>query len=214
MTKTLEDVVSRRLIPVAMIEDPAAAGPLADALVAGGLPCAEITLRSPAALQALAAMARRGDVLVGAGTVLTAGQARQALDAGARFLVAPGLDPALVAFCRDAKVPVLPGVCTPTEIQTALGLGLDTVKFFPAEAFGGVATLRALGAVFPMVRFVPTGGIAAANLAAYLALPQVAACGGSWIVDRGLIVQGRFDEIRRRVAASMHIVHQDGELAP
>jgi 2-dehydro-3-deoxyphosphogluconate aldolase/(4S)-4-hydroxy-2-oxoglutarate aldolase len=214
MTNILEDVVSRRLIPVAMIEDPAAAGPLADALVAGGLPCAEITLRSPAALQALAAMARRGDVLVGAGTVLTAGQARQALDAGARFLVAPGLDPALVAFCREAKVPVLPGVCTPTEIQTALGLGLDTVKFFPAEAFGGVATLRALGAVFPMVRFVPTGGIAAANLAAYLALPQVAACGGSWIVDRGLIVQGRFDEIRRRVAASMHIVHQDGELAP
>jgi 2-dehydro-3-deoxyphosphogluconate aldolase/(4S)-4-hydroxy-2-oxoglutarate aldolase len=210
MTRLLMDIVARRLIPVITLDDASAADPLGELLAIAGLPCAEITLRSPAALSAIAAVARRGDMLVGAGTVLTVGQVRAALDAGARFIVSPGFDPAIVQFCRDLQIPVLPGVSTPTDIQMALAHGLETVKFFPAEAFGGPRTLEAVSAPFPMMRFVPTGGITPDNLARYLQLPQVAACGASWLAPRDLLVAGRFDEIERRVAAAMAIVAATG----
>ena len=210
MNDALSQVLAQRIIPVIVMDDPAAAGPLAEALITGGLPCAEITLRATGAIKALAAMAGRGDIVVGAGTVLSVDQARQALDAGAQFLVSPGFAPEVVAYCQEAQIPVLPGVCTPTDIHLALNHGIHTVKYFPAEAVGGLQTLKALSGPFPMMRFVPTGGITAENLARYLAHPNVAACGGSWIVARALIAAGDFATIRQRVRAAVAIAAQVG----
>ncbi len=206
MNISIQAATKRRVIPVVTIDDAGAAAPLADSLVAGGLPVAEITLRTPAALKAIAIMANREDMLVGAGTLLSTEQVRQALDAGARFMVSPGFDAGMVQCCRDLKIPVLPGVSTPTDIQTALNHGLVCFKYFPSEAFGGVATLKAVSAPYPEVRFVPTGGINADNLAAYLQLPQVAACGGSWLVERRHIRAQRFDLIRETVETALEIV--------
>ena len=210
MNTSLKALLARRLIPVVTLAEALAAAPLAEALVAGGLPVAEITLRSPAAINAIAVLARRGDMMVGAGTVLTIGQAQQALAAGAQFLVSPGFDPGMVRYCHDHNIPYLPGVSTPTEIQTALSHGIDTLKFFPAEAFGGCRTLKAVGAPYPSVRFVPTGGITADNLTGYLQLPQVAACGASWLVSEDLVAAGRFEDIRQRVVAALKIVAEVG----
>jgi 2-dehydro-3-deoxyphosphogluconate aldolase/(4S)-4-hydroxy-2-oxoglutarate aldolase len=210
MSTLFDTVLARRLIPVVTLEDAAAADPLADALVAGGLPVAEITLRSSIAIKAIEMMARRKDLIVGAGTVITVAQVQQALDAGAQFMVSPGFNPKMVRFCRDRKIPVLPGVSTPTEIQAALDHGVDIVKFFPAEAFGGCRTLRAVGAPFPTVRFVPTGGITADNLADYLQLPQVTACGASWMVSGKLVASARFEAIRERIVAALKIVEELG----
>jgi 2-dehydro-3-deoxyphosphogluconate aldolase/(4S)-4-hydroxy-2-oxoglutarate aldolase len=206
MSTLFDTVLARRLIPVVTLEDAAAANPLADALVTGGLPVAEITLRSSIAIKAIEMMARRKDLIVGAGTVLTVAQVQQALDAGAQFMVSPGFNPEMVRFCHDRKIPVLPGVSTPTEIQAALDHGVDIVKFFPAEAFGGCRTLRAVSAPFPTVRFVPTGGITSDNLADYLNLPQVAACGASWVASASLVTAARFEAIRQRVVAALKIV--------
>jgi 2-dehydro-3-deoxyphosphogluconate aldolase/(4S)-4-hydroxy-2-oxoglutarate aldolase len=208
MKDVLKAVMARRVVPVVTIDDARDALPLADALIAGGLPVAEITLRTPAALQAIANIAGRGDLLVGAGTVLTMGQVRQALDAGAQFIVSPGFNQSMVQFCRDLRIPVLPGVCTPTDIQLALDYGLNQLKYFPAEAFGGVSTLTAVSSPYPEVRFMPTGGINADNLASYLRLPQVTACGGSWMVERKLIRERQFDEIRANIIAAAQIVAQ------
>lgn len=208
MSDLLTSVLARRLIPVVALPDAAAADPLADALAAGGLPVAEITLRTPAAVKSIERVARRADMIVGAGTVLTIAQAQQAWDAGAQFMVSPGFDPAMVGFCQDRNIPVLPGVSTPTEILTALAHGVDTVKFFPAEAFGGPRTVRALGGPYPAVRFVPTGGITADNLADYLKLPQVAACGASWVASADLVAAARFEEIRERIIKALKIVEE------
>ena len=191
------------VIPVVVIDDVSRAEPLGHALLAGGLPCAEVTLRTPEALESLRVLAEDPDLLVGAGTVLRPAQVEQALDAGARFIVSPGFSPAVVAECAQAGVPVLPGVATATEIQAALDAGLDVVKFFPAEAAGGVRTLSALAAPFREVRFVPTGGIAAADLARYLAVPSVLAVGGSWVVATGLLADSRFAEIADLTAAAV-----------
>jgi 2-dehydro-3-deoxyphosphogluconate aldolase/(4S)-4-hydroxy-2-oxoglutarate aldolase len=189
--------LDRRIIPVVSLERAADAQRLADALVAGGLPCAEITFRTAAAAEAIRALAGRADFSVGAGTVLGLEQARRAADSGATFVVSPGLNPKVVRFCLDGGIPVLPGVCTPSDITLAFEMGLALLKFFPAEAMGGLKTLDALAGPFPMMRFVPTGGIDPRNLAAYLRHPRVAACGGSWMVKASLIAQGRFDEIAR-----------------
>jgi len=213
MSHILTSLLSRRLIPVVTLGDPAAADPLADVLTAGGLPIAEITLRTPVAIKVIERMARRTGMIIGAGTVLTTAQARQASDAGAQFMVAPGFDPAIVGFCRERQIPVLPGVSTPTEIQAALAHGVDTMKYFPAEAFGGCRTLQAVSAPYPAVRFVPTGGITADNLAGYLKLPQVAACGASWVVSRDLVAADRFEEIRQRIVAALKIVEEVGRHA-
>lgn len=189
------------LLPVVTIERPDDAVPLARALLAGGIGCAEITLRTPAAAEAIRRIAgAEPALLVGAGTVLTVGQAEAALAAGARFLVAPGLDPEVVAWCAAREVPLVPGALTPTEVMRALALGLTLLKFFPAEGAGGVPVLRALHGPLPQARFIPTGGVSATNLAGYLRLPNVVACGGSWVAPAALIAAGAWGEIARRAA--------------
>lgn len=172
---------------------------LADALTRGGMRVIEITLRAAGAIDAIAAIAADppGGILVGAGTVLTTDQVDAAVDAGAAFVVSPGFSASVVARCRLHNVPCLPGVVTATEVMAALDAGVDVLKYFPAEAAGGVATLRALAAPFPQVRWVPTGGITASTLPDYLAVPAVAAVGGSWMVRPELIEGGRFDEVER-----------------
>lgn len=177
-------------LPVVVADDPECGLPLRDALIRGGLPVAEVTLRTPAALDVIRVLAERGDILVGAGTVLRPAQVDQAVDAGARFIVSPGLSHAVVERCRERDVLPLPGAVTATEVQAAVELGLETVKFFPAESAGGPRAITALAAPFAGISFVPTGGIDSANLDSYLALPSVAAVGGSWMVPRDLLRAG------------------------
>lgn len=197
MTGVLESHESNRLVPLLVIDDAASAGPVADALIAGGLPSAEVALRTPASMEALREMASRPDFLVGAGTVIRPDQVGAALDAGARYVVSPGFSPAVVAECSALGVPVIPGVATATEIQAALEVGLDVVKFFPAAASGGVSALKALAAPFHDVRFLPTGGIGAVDVADYLQLPTVLAVGGSWMAPAELVSAGDFAAITR-----------------
>ncbi len=199
----LSNLSAARLVPVVVLDDAAQAGPLAGALVAGGLPVAEVTFRTAAAADAIRAMVDRGDILVGAGTVLTPDQVDQAVAAGARYVVSPGLSRAVVERCRERDVLPLPGAVTATEIQAALELGLDTVKFFPAGTSGGAPAIKALSAPFTGVRFVPTGGVGPANLADYLGIGAVAAVGGSWMAPRDLIAAGGFAEITRLTAEAV-----------
>jgi len=194
-----------RVVPVVKLTAAAAAEPLAHALQAGGLPCMEITFRTAAAPEAIRLASRLPGMLVGAGTVLTTVQAQQAVDNGAQFIVSPGFSPKVVAWCLEQKIPVLPGVCTPTEVQMALEYGLELLKFFPAENYGGCTTLAALGAVYGGVKFVPTGGISPANLRDYLKLPCVLACGGTWMVQAALIDNGAFGEITRLSAETVRL---------
>ena len=197
-----------RLVPVVVLDDAADADGLAGALVAGGLPVAEVTFRTAAAPDAIAAMAARGDILVGAGTVLTAEQVNQAVAAGARFVVSPGLSRAVVERCAELGVLALPGAVTATEVQAALELGLSTVKFFPAGTSGGPAAIKALAAPFSDVQFVPTGGVGPANLADYLAIPAVAAVGGSWMVPRERVKVGDFAGIQQLTADAVAAAHR------
>jgi 2-dehydro-3-deoxyphosphogluconate aldolase/(4S)-4-hydroxy-2-oxoglutarate aldolase len=183
----LARLASHRLVPVVVIDDVGTADSLGDALVAGGLPVAEVTFRTAAGLESLRRLAGRGDLLVGAGTVLTPTQVDQAVAAGAEYIVSPGLSRAVVERCLEHGVLPLPGAVTATEIQAALELGLTTVKFFPAESSGGAAAVRALAAPFTEVGFMPTGGIGPDNLADYLTLPAVRAVGGSWMVPRNAL---------------------------
>lgn len=195
-----------RVVPVVAIPTADQAVRLARTLVDAGLPCAEITFRTDAAAAAIAAIAAGvPELRVGAGTVLSVAQAEAALQAGASFIVAPGCDPAVVDFALERDVPVVPGVCTPTEVTLALARGLSLLKLFPAEAAGGVAYLKALAAPFAGCRFVPTGGIGPHNLASYLAVPQVVACGGSWMVGKELIATGDFDTIGRLAAEARRL---------
>ncbi len=205
MHEVLQQIGELKLVPVVAIKDAANASPLADALVAGGLPCAEITFRTDAAEDAIQAIASRGDTLVGAGTVLTTEQAQRAIDAGATYIVAPGTNPKVVEFCLTKGVPITPGVATPTDIELAMGLGVEVVKFFPAEAMGGLKTLKAISAPYGKAKFLPTGGINADNLRSYLDLPNVVACGGSWMVSGKLIDSGDFDQITELTRAAVAI---------
>ncbi|GLY31497.1 bifunctional 4-hydroxy-2-oxoglutarate aldolase/2-dehydro-3-deoxy-phosphogluconate aldolase [Kineosporia sp. NBRC 101731] len=201
----LDQLAAHRLVPVVVIDDADRAGVLAQALVDGGLPVAEVTFRTAAAADAIRVMADRGDVLVGAGTVLTPAQVDQAVAAGAAYLVSPGTNRAVVERAREHGVPTLPGAVTATEVQAALELGIETVKFFPAATSGGARAISALAAPFSGVRFVPTGGIGAGNLADYLALPCVAAVGGSWMVPRELVRHGDAAGIRDLVAEAVRL---------
>ncbi|QDO05827.1 bifunctional 4-hydroxy-2-oxoglutarate aldolase/2-dehydro-3-deoxy-phosphogluconate aldolase [Streptomyces sp. S1D4-23] len=194
-----------RVMPVLTVPSTATAAPLADALAAGGARCAEVTFRTPDAEQVLKAMAAHGGLVVGAGTVLTPEQVERAVAAGARFVVSPGFDEGVVAKCRELGVPVVPGIATATELMRALRAGLGTVKLFPAEALGGLRTLRALAAPFPGMRFVPTGGIDASRLAAYLADPAVLAVGGSWMATPAHLESGAYAEIRRLTAEAVEM---------
>ncbi len=198
------------VVPVLVIDDATHAAPLAEALLAGGLRCAEITFRTPAAARALAIM--RGqfpDVWVGAGTVLSVEQADAAIEAGAQFVVSPGTNPAVVDHVMGRGVPMLPGVATPSEVEAVLARDIQLAKFFPSEPFGGVGTLRALAGPYPTVRFVPTGGITIANLATYLRLSNVAACGGSWMATREQISRGSWNEIRRASAETAAVIERE-----
>ena len=207
MNNILQKLGEIGIIPVVAIEDAATAVPLGRALRDGGLPCAEITFRTAAAADAIQKMsAAYPKMLVGAGTVLTVEQAKQAKASGAEFIVTPGFDAAVVDWCLANDLPITPGVMTPTDINQALAKGLNLLKFFPAEAAGGVKTLKAIGGPYVGVKFIPTGGIHAGNLADYLRLPMVHACGGSFMVKKDLIVTDKFDEITRLVETAVAIV--------
>jgi 2-dehydro-3-deoxyphosphogluconate aldolase/(4S)-4-hydroxy-2-oxoglutarate aldolase len=201
-----EAIAALKIVPVVKLDRPEDAEPLAGALIAGGLPVAEITFRTEAAAGAIAATTRKfPEMLVGAGTVTTTAQAAKALDFGAQFIVTPGFSRETTEFCLDRKVAIFPGVCTPSEIMWLMEYGLDVAKFFPAAQFGGLATIKALSGPFPSMRFMPTGGISEKNLAEYLAFEKVLACGGSWMVRDDLISAGRFDEIERLTAESVRL---------
>jgi 2-dehydro-3-deoxyphosphogluconate aldolase/(4S)-4-hydroxy-2-oxoglutarate aldolase len=203
----LDDLRPLGIVPVAVIDEPDHAVPLAEALLRGGLPCVEVTFRTPAASAVIERIASAlPEVVVGAGTVLTVAQAGAARDAGARFVMSPGSDEAVVDWCIQEGMPVAPGVVTATEVNWATKRGLRVLKFFPAQSSGGVATLRALGGVHPDVGFIPTGGIDAGNLADYIEVASVVACGGSWLVPRDAIRAGDFGEVERRVTRAMEIV--------
>lgn len=195
------------IVPVISLPSVESAIPLGESLLAGGLLCAEITFRTAAAAGAITALRIRfSDLLVGAGTVLSTRQAAEALDAGAQFLVAPGTNPSVVDFAHERGAAIFPGVATPTEIELALAHGCEVLKFFPAEAIGGVKLLKAMTAPYRQVQFIPTGGIEPGNLASYFQIPQVIACGGSWMVKPEWIAAGRFDEIERSAREAVAIV--------
>lgn len=196
-TDVLERLGEIGVIPVAVVEDAAVASSLGHALKDGGLPCVEVTLRTASALSTLSVLAEDPDLLVGAGTVTSPDQVERVVALGARFVVSPGFSPSVVVACREAGVTVLPGVATATEILMALDAGLDCVKFFPAEAAGGLKALSALAAPFGATRFVPTGGITAGTLPAYSRHRSVLAVGGSWMVAADLLQGGRFAEVSR-----------------
>ncbi len=207
--KTLVELFKRyRLIPVVILDRAEDAEPLGEALLQAGLPLIEITFRTDAAAEAIRRICRRlPEMTVGAGTVIRADQAQAALDAGAAFIVSPGFSPAVSDFCIRQELPYFPGVTTATEIQMALERQWRILKYFPAEASGGVRTLRAIAAPFPGVQFIATGGITGENLADYLKLDCLLACGGSWFVQRQLISRRAFDEILHRVQSALrHVV--------
>ena len=196
MNQILEQLGTYGIVPVVVLQDAAKAEPLAEALCKGGLACAEVTFRTDAAEESIRIMSEKfPEMLVGAGTVLTTEQADRAVKAGAKFIVSPGLNPEVVKWCQAHEVPVIPGIVTPTEMEQAIGLGLTMVKFFPAEAAGGVKMIKALSAPYGNVRFMPTGGIDPANMEDYLSFQKVFACGGSWMVKKDLIQAGSFDRI-------------------
>ena len=196
------------VVPVITLARSEDAVPVAEALLAGGLTCAEITFRSDAAAAAIEAIrARVPAILVGAGTILTTAQADAAIAAGASFLVAPGFNPAVVDHVLGRGVPMLPGVCTPSEVEQAIARDLHLMKLFPAAAIGGVGYIRALAGPYPMVRFVPTGGITAADVAAYLAVPTVVAVGGTWLTSPEAVAAGAWETIRGLAAEAATIVH-------
>lgn len=207
MNKVLEKLGELKLVPVVKIERASDALALGQALVAGGLPLAEITFRTDAAEESIRILCEKlPGMFVGAGTVLTVDNARKAVQAGARFIVAPGFNPKVVDYCLEHGIPVVPGICTPTEVEMGLDRGLELLKFFPAEAYGGIKTLKALSAPYSGVKFMPTGGIGTNNVLEYLALRQVVACGGSWMAETSLIANGQFDEITRLTREAVALI--------
>ena len=200
-----EELQKLRLIPVVAIDSVDAAEPLADALSEGGLPCAEITLRTEAGLASIQKLANRKDFLLGAGTVHSADQAKAVADAGAKFVVTPGFNPKTVTWCLENNIAIYPGIATPTDLEMALEHGLEVVKFFPAETLGGVKTLKAFSGPYGDIQFIPTGGIGPKNLSSYLELPCVLACGGSWMVKSELLREEKFDEIQQLTQEAVNL---------
>lgn len=198
MNEVLERFQKLGIIPVVKIDNAKDAAPLAKALCEGGLPVAEVTFRTEAAEEAIRLMVEAcPDMFVGAGTVLTTEQVDRAVAAGAKFIVSPGLNPKIVKYCIEKGVPITPGTSSPTDIEQAIELGLEAVKFFPAEASGGLAKIKAMAAPYVNMMFMPTGGINQKNLISYLDFPKILACGGSWMVSEALINSGEFDEIKK-----------------
>lgn len=203
----LDKVYLTGIVPAVVLEDASRAKELGEALVRGGIPIVEVTLRTSPALECIAAMRDTRGLTVGAGTVLSVDEAKRAVDAGATFVVAPGLNPNVVSWCVDNNIPVIPGVATPTEIEQALSFGLNTVKFFPAEAEGGIKMLKSFGGPYRTMRFLPTGGINLTNLGGYSRLPNVIALGGTWLTPSDALEQGdfeRIEEICRRSVLALH----------
>lgn len=200
----LERLGELGIVPVVKIEHSGQAAALAEALLKGGLPCAEITFRTQAAEESIRKIVMsQPEMLVGAGTVLSLPQARQAVAAGARFIVSPGFDAQVVEWCLEQGVPVVPGIATPTEALMAMNWGLTVLKFFPAEALGGIPMLEAMSAALPGVKYIPTGGISAANMGGWLKLPIVHAVAGSWLVAPKLLAEGAFGEVTRLAAEAV-----------
>lgn len=198
MNETLQQLHDIGLVPVVKINDAANAVPLAKALVAGGLPAAEITFRTAAAAESIRAIAEAcPEVVVGAGTVLTTKQVDEAVAAGAQFIVSPGFNPKVVDYCLAHDILMAPGISDASGVEQCLERGLEVVKFFPAEQAGGLPYIKALAGPYADVRFMPTGGISPANLVSYLSCPAVFCCGGTWMVKEDLIDEGRFDEVER-----------------
>lgn len=196
MCKILDEIENIGIVPVIALDNAADAAPLAKALCDGGLPCAEVTFRTACAEQSIKIMTKQfPNMLVGAGTILTTAQADCAVDAGAKFIVSPGLNKKVVAHCISRGIPIIPGCANPSDIEQALELGLSAVKFFPAEAAGGIAMIKAMSAPYGAVKFMPTGGIGENNLLDYLGFSKVIACGGSFMVNKDLLDSGNFDEI-------------------
>lgn len=197
MNEVLKKIQKIGIVPVVVVNHPEEAIPLAKALCEGGLPCAEVTFRTSAAREAIKLMTENyPEMLVGAGTVLTTEQVDQAVEAGAKFIVSPGLNPKVVRYCIDKNIPVTPGTANASDIEQAIELGLEVVKFFPAEANGGLSTIKALAGPYVNMMFMPTGGINAKNINSYLAFPKILACGGSWMVNQEYIKNGDYDKIR------------------
>ena len=195
------------IIPVVVLNDVKDAEPLGKALMEGGLPAAEVTFRTEAAEESIRIMAERfPDMLVGAGTVLTIEQVDRAVAAGAKFIVAPGLDEEIVKYCLEKDIPVCPGTQTASEMMRAIKLGLTHVKFFPAENAGGLKMIKAVGAALTALKFMPTGGISASNVTEYLQSDKIFCCGGSWMVKGDMIKAGDFDAIKAKVAEAAQIV--------
>ena len=199
-----------RVVVVVKVPDVECARPLGEALVEGGLSCVEVTFRSEAAAGAIEALCGVKGLLVGAGTVRSVEQADAARAAGARFVVGPGTQPEILRHCAAIDLPMCPGVCTPSEVEHALSCGARVLKFFPASVYGGTAALKAFGAVYPEVPFIPTGGINATNLVEYLSLKNVLACGGSWLAETNLLVERNFDEVRRRAREASELASRAG----
>jgi 2-dehydro-3-deoxyphosphogluconate aldolase/(4S)-4-hydroxy-2-oxoglutarate aldolase len=198
MQDILNQIRACGVIPVIKLNNADDAVPLCRALAAGGLSAAEITFRTGAAEESICRVAAEfPDMLLGAGTVLSIETAQKAVSAGAKFIVSPGFNPAVVSYCTENNIVIIPGVCTPTDIEAGLSRGLTVLKFFPAEAAGGLKMLKAMSAPYSMVRFMPTGGIDEKNLAEYLAFAPVIACGGSWMVRDELIMSKNWAEITR-----------------
>lgn len=207
MSTMNEKIAEFGVVPVVVLEDVKDAKPLADALVKGGLPCAEVTFRTDAAEESIRIMTREyPDMLVGAGTVLTVEQVDKAVNAGAKFIVSPGFDTEIVDYCMENEIPVFPGCVTPSEVAQAVKRGLHVVKFFPAEQFGGVNTIKALAAPYTTVKFMPTGGVNAGNLKDYLGCDKIVCCGGSWMVKGDLIKAGEFEKIYELTAEAAELV--------
>jgi len=204
--KLVNQMGEHQLVPVIVMDRSDDGKFLAEALIDGGVPVAEVTMRTPAALGAMKEIGAYDEILLGAGTVLTSDQVDMAVDAGAKYIICPGMHESVIERCLELDVLVIPGVITPSDIAKAMSYGLQLVKFFPAESFGGVKTLKAMSAPYGDMRFVPTGGINAGNVMDYLAMPSVVACGGSWMVERGLIKNGDFDEIKTRVKGAVELV--------
>ncbi|WP_026665784.1 bifunctional 4-hydroxy-2-oxoglutarate aldolase/2-dehydro-3-deoxy-phosphogluconate aldolase [Butyrivibrio sp. FC2001] len=197
------------IIPVVVLEDAKDAKPLGDALMKGGLPAAEVTFRTDAAEEAIKIMSKEfPDMLVGAGTVLTCEQADRAVAAGAKFIVAPGFNPTVVKHCIEKGYPVAPGVQTPSEMEQAMELGLDFVKFFPAEPAGGLSMIKAVAAPYTNLTFMPTGGINKDNVRDYLGFKKIVACGGTWMVKNDVIKSGDFAKIEEMTREAAEIVKE------
>lgn len=209
MNDVLKKISEVGILPVVVLDDAKDATKLAKALIEGGLPCAEVTFRTDAAEESIKLIAAEyPDMLVGAGTVLSVEQVKRAVNAGAKFIVSPGFDEEVVKYCLDNNIPVTPGVCTPSDVQKGYKLGLDVLKFFPAEPSGGLSMIKAIAAPYTVMKFIPTGGINENNMEDYVKYDRILAIGGSWMVKSSLIKNGEFDKIKDMTAAAVNRVKE------